>query len=104
MHALDDRNGAGLNPLIHPLVRLKLCALLTATSDAEFGELRDLLGISDSYLSKQLSILAEAKYVQVKQVSAAGRRKVRASLTPLGRSAFTSHIEAIKRLSHTSVD
>ena len=56
---------ARFDELIHPTTRLSLVALLAAADWAEFAFLRDQLDLSDSALSKQLSTLEEAGYVQI---------------------------------------
>ena len=84
--------------LIHPSTRLQLVAALAAADWAEFAFLRDRFGLSDSALSKQLSALEEAGYVATDRVLDAGRRRVRARLTPRGRSAFASHMAALRQL------
>lgn len=86
---------AGLDPLIHPLQRIKICAFLDPVEEEEFGELRNLLETSDSALSKQLSVLTEAGYVEQRRTSRGGRSRVRVRLTPAGRRAFRGHLDAL---------
>lgn len=88
----------GLDPLIHPLQRIRICAFLDPVEDEEFGELRDLLGTSDSALSKQLSALTEAGYIEQRRASRGGRSRVRVRLTPRGRRAFRRHLDALAAL------
>jgi DNA-binding MarR family transcriptional regulator len=78
--------------LIHPSTRLSIVSLLAAADWAEFGYLRGQLAMSDSALSKQLSTLEEAGYVAVDRTD---RRRVRARLTPAGRTAFDGHVAAL---------
>lgn len=85
--------------LIHPSTRLSLVSLLAAADWVEFGFLRDQLGLSDSALSKQLSTLEEAGYVTVDRTV---RRRVRARLTPDGRTAFRGHVAALRAIVATA--
>lgn len=89
---------ARFDELIHPSTRLALVATLAATDWAEFGYLRDRLALSDSALSKQLSTLEEAGYAATERRLESGRRKVRARLTPAGRTAFDGHVEALRAI------
>lgn len=85
----------GLDPVIHPLPRLRICALLDPVTEEEFAALRDLLATSDSALSKQLAALADAGYISQRRAVRAGRSRVWVQLTPAGRRAFHGHLAAL---------
>ena len=53
--------------LIHAPTRLSLVSLLAATEWADFQFLRDSAGLSDSALSKQLTTLEDAGYIEVRK-------------------------------------
>jgi DNA-binding MarR family transcriptional regulator len=93
---------ARFDELIHPSTRLAIVALLAAADWAEFGFVRDRLELSDSALSKQLSTLEEAGYVDIERPVRDRRRRVRARLTPLGRAAFDGHVAALRQIVATS--
>lgn len=84
--------------LIHPSTRLSIVALLAGADWAEFAFLRDQLGMSDSALSKQLSTLEEAGYVDIDRPVRDSRRRLRARLTPAGRDAFHGHVAALREI------
>lgn len=85
--------------LIHPSTRLSIVSLLAAADWADFGYIRDQLGLSDSALSKQLSTLEQADYVTVDR---SVRRRVRARLTTDGRAAFQGHVAALQAIVATA--
>jgi DNA-binding MarR family transcriptional regulator len=89
---------ARFDELIHPSTRLSIVALLASTDWVEFSFVRDRLGLSDSALSKQFTILEEAGYISVDRPVTNRRRRVRAGLTDAGRSAFEGHIAALKEV------
>lgn len=93
-----ERATARFDELIHPSTRLALVATLAAADWAEFGYLRDRLGLSDSALSKQLATLEEAGYVATERHLEGRRHKVRARLTPVGRTAFAGHVAALEEI------
>ncbi|MGO3832653.1 transcriptional regulator [Agrococcus casei] len=95
------RAHAQLDPIIHPLPRLRLCAILAPLDWEEFQTLRDLLKTSDSALSKQLSALTEAGYVEQLRASRGGRSRVRVHLTAAGRRAFRAHLAALAALAQS---
>jgi DNA-binding MarR family transcriptional regulator len=82
--------------LIHPSTRLSIVALLAAADWAEFAFLREQLKLSDSALSKQLSTLEDAGYVEIERTLRDHRRRVRARLTPSGLEAFHGHVAALR--------
>ena len=84
--------------LIHPSTRLTLVATLAATDWADFRFLADTLNLSDSALSKQLATLEDAGYVSTERRIEGGRRRVRATLTALGRTALDGHIAALRSI------
>lgn len=89
--------------LIHPSTRLTLVATLAAADWAEFAYLKETLRLSDSALSKQLSVLEDAGYVRTERRLEASRRKVYARLTDEGRAAFDGHVAALRVIVDGSV-
>lgn len=109
-----------LNPLIHAPVRLQICAILFATDEAEFALVREETEVSESVLSKQVKLLADAGYVNVRKARFAeaglvfdarrlgaakehkavisSRQRTWLSLTEAGRKAFASHMRALTGL------
>jgi DNA-binding MarR family transcriptional regulator len=84
--------------LIHPATRLSVVAILATVDWADFAFIRDELGLSDSALSKQLTILENAGYITLERPLTDRRRRVRAALTPAGRAAFDGHVAALDQI------
>jgi DNA-binding MarR family transcriptional regulator len=84
--------------VIHPSSRLSLVATLAAADWVDFSYLKDALSMSDSALSKQLSILEGAGYVSTERRLSGSRHKLRARLTADGRTAFDGHVAALKAI------
>lgn len=89
---------AKFDELIHPSTRLSLVALLAAVDWADFAFLRDELALSDSALSKQLSTLEDAGYVEIERPVREHRRRVRVRLTAAGVAAFDGHVAALRAI------
>jgi len=89
---------AHFDNIIHAPNRLQICSLLAPLEDAEFQFLRDALDVSDSVLSKHIKQLEEAGYVKQRKEKVDGRQRTWAYLTDDGRSAFASHVEALKNI------
>ena len=84
--------------LIHAPTRLSIVALLAAADWADFTFVRDSLSLSDSALSKQISILEQAGYVTVRKTGAGRSRRTHLRLSPSGRRAFSAHAAALRRI------
>ena len=84
--------------LIHAPTRLSLVAFLAATEWADFAVLRDGVGLSDSALSKQLTTLADASYIEIRKAFVGKRPRTSARLTTRGRTAFDRHVLALQEI------
>jgi DNA-binding MarR family transcriptional regulator len=88
----------GFDDLIHAPVRLRICAALDPVREVEFGALLTMLDISKSALSKHVSALADAGYVEQRRAVRDTRQRVWLRLTPAGRSAYQGHVAALHRI------
>jgi DNA-binding MarR family transcriptional regulator len=89
---------AAFDELIHAPLRLQICAMLSPVRGLPFSDIRDSLDISDSVLSKHLSALAGAGYVEVSRVRADSRSRRRVTLTKPGRTALRGHLAALQAI------
>jgi DNA-binding MarR family transcriptional regulator len=89
---------AALDPLLVAPARLTLMTTLTAVSEAEFSTLRERLEVSDSVLSKHITTLAKANYVNSRKGTHRGRRTTWVSLTGPGRKALRAHVAFLRDL------
>lgn len=89
---------SGFDELIHAPTRLSIVSLLAATEWADFKYLRDAVGLSDSALSKQLTTLEEAGYVEIRKSFVAKRPRTSVRLTPAGLGAFAGHVAALQEI------
>ncbi|HTF10671.1 MAG TPA: transcriptional regulator [Asanoa sp.] len=84
--------------LIHAPTRLSIVSLLAATEWADFKFIRDSIGLSDSALSKQLTTLEDAGYVEIRKGFVGKRPRTSARLTSFGRAAFDRHVVALQEI------
>lgn len=89
---------ARFDELIHAPTRLAIVSLLAAAQWADFKYIRDELGLSDSALSKQLSTLESAGYVEINRRFVGKRPRTSASLSHAGRQAFAQHVAALQQM------
>lgn len=90
------------DPTIHAPARFRLCAALRHVDAVGFGSLVKVLSMSESQLSKTIRSLAEVGYVTVTKGPSNGRDDLRHTttvrLTPLGRSAYDRHVDALHEI------
>lgn len=84
--------------VIHPLNRLRICAMLNAAQEVEFATVQTHLGVSASVLSKQLAYLSDAGYVSQRRVLSRSRHRVWLRLTRAGRTAYSRHLTVLKEI------
>ena len=84
--------------LIHAPTRLAIVALLAAVQWADFRYIRDELDLSDSALSKQLSTLESAGYIEIRKAFVGKRPRTSATLSTAGRQAFDQHVAALQHI------
>ena len=95
----DRRPGAAasysqdLDPVLYAPVRLFIVTLLVDMRWCGFGGVRDALGLTDVGLSRQLTKLHMAGYVQAQ---CARGRCTWVRLTPDGRDRLVSHLGALQ--------
>jgi len=94
---------AAFDELIHARLRLQICAMLSPVRSLPFSDIRDSLEVSDSVLSKHLSALTEAGYVEVSRVRADSRSRRQVMLTNTGRTALRGHLAALQAIAATAV-
>jgi DNA-binding MarR family transcriptional regulator len=89
---------ARFDEIVHAPNRLQICAILSAVSSADFGTVREALGVADSVLSKHVRVLHEAGYVDVRKSACASRVRTSMSMTPAGRAAYNGHLAALQAI------
>ncbi|MEU6083818.1 transcriptional regulator [Streptomyces sp. NPDC047108] len=91
-----------VDPLLLDPTRLSIVSLLSATRWAEFGFVRDSVGMSDSALSKQVTTLSKQDYIEVKKGYVGKRPRTWLNLSDTGRAALETHIEALQQIAARS--
>lgn len=88
---------ADLDPVIHAPKRLSIMSMLVHSSSTDFPFLKEHLGVSDSDLSKQMSALQQAGYVDVTRSRGRGSTTTY-RVTRSGRAAFRRHVAALQAI------
>ncbi len=98
-HAADGvpLRAQGIDEFLHTPARLNICSLLAPAEWVLFSFLRDSIGTSDSALSKQLTALEQAGYVQLRKERGV-RHQTSVRLTVSGREAFDDYLASLEQL------
>ncbi|GAA4976557.1 transcriptional regulator [Kineococcus glutinatus] len=88
---------------MHQPVRFSVLAALAAADEAEFSFVRDTVEVSDSVLSKQVTVLEEAGYVRVRKGAVGRRPRTWLALTADGRAAFAQHLAVLREIAGEQV-
>ncbi|MDX3455536.1 transcriptional regulator [Streptomyces sp. ME02-8801-2C] len=88
----------GFDATIHAPNRLRVCALLDTAGEAEFGLVQQQLDLSASVLSKHVTVLMDAGYVEQRKAVRDTRQRVWLRLTRRGRDAYRGHLAALRAI------
>ena len=88
----------GLNDTVHQRHRLGILTITSEAQRAEFGYLRDALGLTAGNLSRHLTVLEEAGLVTLEKGYAGRRPKTWARITADGRAALAAELAALTEL------
>ncbi len=87
-----------IDRVIHEKGRLPIMALLAASPQLSFTEMRDTLKMTDGNLTAHSRTLHEAGYISVTKAFQDGRPLTTYALTKEGRKAFTGYIDLLEQI------
>jgi DNA-binding MarR family transcriptional regulator len=87
-----------LDDVVHHRTRLGILAVLREVDQAEFGYLRDALGLTDGNLSRHLRTLEAAGHIQVRKGYQGKRPRTWLHLTTHGTKALDQELAALRAL------
>jgi DNA-binding MarR family transcriptional regulator len=87
-----------LDDVVHQRNRLGILAAVHEASRAEFGFLKETLGLTDGNLSRHLQVLENAGYVKIEKGYAGRKPRTWIRITRSGRGAFRKEIDALRTL------
>jgi DNA-binding MarR family transcriptional regulator len=87
-----------LDAVIHAPIRFSIVAALSKIDEADFKSLYETIEITDSALSKQISILVDAGYVKMRKTFVGKRPRTYLALTSVGRQVLDRHLSALREI------
>ncbi len=88
----------GLDETVHQRHRLGILTITAEAKSADFGYLRDALGLTPGNLSRHLTVLEEAGLIQVSKGYEGRRPRTWVQITGAGRSALAAELAALTKL------
>jgi DNA-binding MarR family transcriptional regulator len=88
----------GLDEIVHQRHRLGILAITSRARQADFGYLREALGLTSGNLSTHLSVLEQAGLIRVEKGYDGRRPRTWVSITKPGRAALAAEIAALTQL------
>jgi DNA-binding MarR family transcriptional regulator len=89
---------AGLDDTVHQRHRLGVLTITAEAQRADFGYLRDALGLTPGNLSRHLTVLEDAGLVQVEKGYEGRRPRTWVRITRDGRKALAAELSALNEL------
>jgi DNA-binding MarR family transcriptional regulator len=95
----------GLDETVHQRHRLGILTITAEAQRAEFGYLREALGLTPGNLSKHLTVLEQAGLIEVEKGYAGRRPRTWVRITAAGRAALAAELATLTELlrRHTAV-
>jgi len=94
------QRAVNLDQLIHERVRLGIVSALATTKTLSFGELKEILDLTDGNLSIHARKLEDAGYVECRKFFLGRRPQSEYHLTTAGRKAFEKYVNHMEALIH----
>ena len=91
-------NPVSLDKVIHERARLGIVASLAARGEMTFGELKELLEMSDGNLSVHARVLEKAGFLKIEKEFVGRKPRTTMSLTAKGRKAFRRYVDQLERI------
>jgi DNA-binding MarR family transcriptional regulator len=89
----------GLDRTIHERARLSvLTSLITNPKGVSFNDLKQLCALTDGNLSRHLSVLEEARMVEIIRSHDRNRPQTICRITPSGRKRYLEYLETLEQV------
>jgi len=87
-----------IDAVIHERVRLAVVAALAVSPELSFGELKEMLNLTDGNLSAHARTLEEAGYIVIQKTFQGRRPHTSMRLTLQGRKAFERYLGTLRQI------
>jgi DNA-binding MarR family transcriptional regulator len=88
----------GLHKAFESRIRLGIMSALAVNDMLDFSSLKEYLGVTDGNLASHLTALEKLEYIRVSKQFIGKKPNTSYSVTPLGRKAFSDHLNVLEKL------
>ena len=89
---------AQLNKSFESRIRLGIMSVLMVNDSIDFLALKEMLDASDGNIASHIAALEKAEYLTVEKKFVGKKTNTAYRITPLGRTAFNQHLDALEKL------
>jgi DNA-binding MarR family transcriptional regulator len=87
-----------LNKAFESRIRLGIMSILMVNDGVDFGNLKEMLNITDGNLASHISALEKMEYVNVNKQFVGKKPNTSYTITKLGKKAFSDHLDALEKI------
>jgi DNA-binding MarR family transcriptional regulator len=89
---------ADFNKVFESRVRLGMMSLLVVQEQVDFGQIKEILQLSDGNLSSHMAALEKIGFVEVRKQFINKKPNTTYAITAQGRAAFLEHLTSLEKL------
>ena len=87
-----------LNKAFESRIRLGIMSILMVNNGVDFGNLKEMLNITDGNLASHIAALEKMEYVIVNKQFVGNKPNTSYTITKLGKKAFSDHLAALEKI------
>jgi predicted ArsR family transcriptional regulator len=89
---------AEFNKVFESRVRLGMMSLLVVQEQVDFGQIKEILQLSDGNLASHMAALEKIGFVEVRKQFIGKKPNTTYAITAQGRAAFLEHLTSLEKL------
>lgn len=87
-----------LNKAFESRIRLGIMSILMVNDSVDFGNLKEMLQITDGNLASHIAALEKMEYVKVNKQFVGKKPNTSYAVTKTGKKAFRDHLDALEKI------
>src|ERR1700741_5338498 len=87
-----------LNKAFESRIRLGIMSILMVNYTVDFGNLKEMLNITDGNLASHIAALEKMEYVKVNKQFLGKKPNTSYTITKVGKKAFSDHLDALEKI------
>lgn len=88
----------GISKIFDNKVRLGIMSILAVNEWVDFKTFKEMLNLSDGRLASHVSVLEDARYLEVRKQFIGKKPHTSYRITPKGKKAFQDHLDILEQL------